>query len=81
MKIERDELKMNEPTVYTLTCTTYDDNEYSITLISKDLLNVYVRTLRRAVDLVKLLVVDDFTGEVHYHYERKVVQWDDGTIE
>lgn len=72
---------MNEPTVYTLTCITTTDKEYSITLIDKELVSVYVRTLRHAVDLRKLLVVNDLTGEVHYHYENKVVQWDDGTIE
>lgn len=70
---------MNMPTVYTLTCTAAD-KEYSITLIDKETVSLYVHTLRNAVDLRKILVVNDFTGEVHYRYENKVVQWDDGEI-
>lgn len=70
---------MNMPTVYTLTCTAAG-KEYSITLIDKETVSIYVHTLRNAVDLCKILVINDFTGEIHYHYENKVVKWDDGEI-
>ena len=71
---------MNIPTIYTLTCTAAD-KKYSITLIDKETVSLYASALRKAADLRTILIVDGFTGEVHYHYEDKVVKWDDGTIE
>ena len=70
---------MNMPTIYTLTCTAAG-KEYSITLIDKETVGIYVHMLRNAVDLDKILVVNGFTGEIHYRYENKAVHWDDGEI-
>ena len=70
---------MNKPTIYILTCTAAD-KKYSITLIDKKTVSAYASTLREAADLRTILIVDGFTGEVHYRYEDKVVKWDDGEI-